>query len=379
MTSVASVYGASGECGRPWLLVRDPSWPSPYFAELARHSRLAMESVPDLDDVAARPGPPGVINLHRLKRLYRGPDGSRTAEAAKVMLARLRRLRSAGWAVVWTVHNLLPIDGGAPTRADHLAAHGVLRLADAVVAHTHADAAHLRTLTSAPVTVAGWGGLSAPDRSEPLALWISELLARMRATALPVLILGNLTAYKDLPATTRAFLTSSDHAHLYVVGAERETGVTDTLRALAHEADGATSGAAGGRGRLHVHPGLVPADAVHELYRAAAVALCPYRADGPWQFFTKVLHPSSVGTAVAFGTPVIAPNLPAIREITTGTPRQLYPLDRGPGPALTDTALAELRHRAGDIPPSPGDGGAARWRAIGAAYAHLNTSLWDNS
>lgn len=382
MTSMISADGTDdthGGCRRPWLIIRDPSWPSPYFAELHRHTRLPMESAPTLADVATRPGPPGVINLHRLKRLYRGPDGSRTVGAAEVMLTQLRYLRSAGWAVVWTVHNLLPIDGGAPTRADHLAAYGVLDLADAIVSHTRADAAHLRTLTSAPVTVAGWGGLSAPDVPEPLPPWISRVIGQMRSTTVPVLILGNLTAYKDLPATVRAFLAAAGRAHLHIVGPEREPGLTDTLRAVARETDSLPNRAGTDTGgRLHLHPRRIPADAVHELYRAAAVALCPYRTDGPWQFFTKVLHPSSVATAVTFGAPVIAPDLPAIREITTGTPRQLYPLVRGAGSALTDTALAGFARHSTSMPVSPADGGAARWQDIGAAYTRLAKSLWDN-
>ncbi len=149
---------------RPSVVITNyPAWPSPYLRELHTHiTGLQPQFRPDRDALASWPGPPGVVNLHRLKRLYRNQAGDRTTAAAHRMLEQLAGLRAAGWAVVWTVHNLLPIDGPPPGEADHVAVHGVLELADAVIAHTHADATHLAALTDAPITVAGWAGLSPP-------------------------------------------------------------------------------------------------------------------------------------------------------------------------------------------------------------------------
>ncbi len=101
----------------PWVVICNyPAWPSPYFAEMERHFphalRLDFAAHPNM--LAKHPGPPGVINLHRLKRLYRKPSGQGTWAAAEVLVRRLETLRVAGWRIVWTVHNLLPIDGGPP-------------------------------------------------------------------------------------------------------------------------------------------------------------------------------------------------------------------------------------------------------------------------
>lgn len=351
---------------RPWVIITDyPTWPSPYFRELHAHTPdLAPEFTPHLHTLRNRPGPPGVVNLHRLKRLYRDGAGVRTVAAAEAMLTRLRTLRAAGWRVVWTVHNLLPIDGAPPGEADRVAAHGVLELADAVVTHTHADAHHLASLTRAPITVAGWGGLSHPVTTRPLPAPLADMVERMRAATPAVLVLGNLTDYKDLPATTRVFLEQTRRARLFIAGPERNPGLASDLE----------QSIAGHEGRVHLLPQRVQAQDVPALYAAADAALCPYYAGGPWEFFTRVLHPSSVGTAVASGVPVIAPDLPAIREMTNAHPHLLYPPHEGPITALA--ALDEHRFP----PPASTDRqqGAARWRNIGAIYAHLAAELWQN-
>lgn len=336
----------------PWVVVSDyPAWPSPYFAELERHApaRLRLEFASRLEDLDGRPA--GVVNLHRLKRLYREADGTRTLAAAEAMLARLTALRRAGWRVVWTVHNLFPIDGGPPGEADRRAAYGVLDLADAVIAHTRADACHLATLTRAPVTVAGWAGLTAGTSAVPPR--VRELAARITEAPVSVLMLGNLTAYKDVAATVRAFASRTRTSHLFVVGPSRGEDVAGLT----------------GVDRVHLHLERVPPEHVHALYRAADAALCPYRADGPWEFFTRVLHPSSVGTAVAFGTPVIAPDLPAVAEMTAGHARWLYPPGTGPGAALAlaEAEAARLSRRTAD--------GTYRWQAVLAAYERLAQRL----
>ena len=349
-------YEKIGSAPRPWVVISDyPSWSSPYFAELERYAP------PDLHltfsgglDLSAFPGPPGVINLHRLKRLYQSTDGRRTRVAADAMLRRLAELRTAGWKMVWTVHNLMPIDGASSCSPDRYVTDGVLALADAVLTHTHTDARHLRSLTRAPVTVTGWGAPT-PDPGPPPAS-VDALAHRMAAAPFAVLVLGNITAYKNLPAVMDDFVAATRRAELFVVGPSRDQELVDDLARRA--------AAAGGRGPLQ--PERIPAGHIHRLYRGADVALCPYRADGPWQFFADVLHPSSVGTALSYDTPVIAPDLPAIREMTAGRPARLYTTAAGLAAALS--AAENLpRNPAQRFPADP----AKRWRSIGAVYAQM--------
>ncbi|MGW0350325.1 glycosyltransferase [Streptomyces anthocyanicus] len=342
---------------RPWVVISNfPAWPSPYFAELERYAPpvLRLEFAADLDALASLPGPVGVVNLHRLKRLYQEPGGRRTRRAAEATLQRLQTLRTAGWKIVWTVHNLLPIDGQPVRAADRYTADGVLTLADAVVTHTHADAEYLRTLTCTPVTVAGW---AAPTPVPgPVPAPVDALARHMAAVPFAVLVLGNVTAYKNLPATVDTFTRATRRAHLFLAGPSRDPDLTDVL----------TRRAAASAGRVHLYPQRVPPGHAHVLYQAADTALCPYRVDGPWDFFTRMIHPSSVGTALASGTPVIAPDLPAIREMTAGWSARLYAPDAGPGPALVGAEHTPTApETCSALDP------ATRWRAIGAAYVRL--------
>lgn len=341
-----------------WVVVSNyPAWPSPYFAELCRHApaELPLAFAPHLDCLPLRPAQPGVINLHRLKRLYRSPDGRSTPAAAKAMLEQLSVLRDGGWRIVWTVHNLLPIDGGPPTDADWHAALGVLGLADAVVTHTRADAAYLARLTRAPVTVAGWAGLTASADAGPPPEPVRELAVRLRAASFSVLVVGNLTAYKGLPAVVRDFAVHTRDARLLIAGPSRDDTLTGEIRSVARAVGS----------RIQLYPHRVPPEHVHHLYRVADAALCPYRIDGPWEFFTKVLFPGTVATALAFGTPVIAPDLPAITEMAAGHPARLYPAALGPGSAL---AAAEAAPPTGSLPTADG---TARWRTVTATYQQM--------
>ncbi|MEU9887574.1 glycosyltransferase [Sphaerisporangium sp. NPDC051011] len=347
-----------------WVVIRDPAWPSPYFGELERHAPAGfpLSCAAALDALPARPTKPGVINVHRLKRLYREPDGQRTLDAAKAMLEQLAALREGGWRIVWTVHNLLPIDGGPPSDADWYAALGVLGLADTVLTHTCADAVYLSRLTKVPVVVAGWAGLSAPADCGPEPGPVGELTGWLRAASYAVLVVGNLTAYKDLPAVVGAFTGHTRRARLLVAGPCRDEVLAAELRDAAR---------AGG-GRVRVYPHRIPPEHVHGLYRAADAAVCPYRVDGPWEFFTQVLYPGSVGTALAFGTPVIAPDLPAISEMTAGHPALLYPTADGPGRLLASAETVPRSHA-----PRPVADSAARWHAITATYQRMFEQLTE--
>jgi hypothetical protein len=356
----------------PWVVITDyPAWPSPYFAQFARYAPAELglifrRNLGELDALTDHePCRPGIVNLHRLKRLYRAPDGSRSSAGAMAMLERLDYLRLAGWRVVWTIHNLLPIDGGPPQQADRAAADGVLELADAVICHTNADAAFLRTrVVDDRVVVAGWAGLPTQTEAAPEPA-VAALAERMRRTPISLLLLGNLTAYKDLPAALEQFTATTTKAEFFVIGPTRDAELAQRLRLLANHSGG----------RVHVEVRRVEPDQAGHLYGAATAAVCPYSVAGPYAFFADVLHPSSVGTAVVFGVPVVAPTLPSVLEMTAGHPRVLYPPDAGPGEAFTtvesvartpEWSLQGRRAAADD---------AIRWRRITDTYMRLKAEL----
>ena len=352
---------------RPWVIITDyPRWPSPYFAHLHRHTpqSLPLTFRPDLAGVHELQ-PPGVLNLHRLKRLYHDPaHGARTPQAAAELLTTLTGLRQAGWRLVWTVHNLKPIDGDAATGIDNAVTQGVLDLADIVLCHTSADAVALRCRTSADVRVVGWAGLDDPE--QPPSRVLAELVTLMRGHPLVFLLMGHITRYKDVPGTAAAFLAHTTHARLVIAGASHDPAILAELRRATADA---------GR-RVIWHPHRVSPQQAGHLYAAAHAAVCPYRTDEDFGFFADVLHPSSVTTATCYQVPVVAPGLPAIEEITRGRPRWLTPARDGLGPALAaaEAALMSPAHADMSAHRPPSDS-ATRWQRIGRIYQALAAEL----
>lgn len=352
------------EARPPWVIIADyPRWPSPYFAHLERYwpTGLPLAFRPGLGDLdpARRPG---VINLHRLKRLYRDPGtGAPAMPAARDFLTRLAALKQAGWRVAWTLHGLLPVDGPPPGPADHAVSAGALELADAVLCHTRADARALETRTRARAWVVGWSCLDPPG--QPPAPEIAALAVEMRRQPLAFLLLGNLTAYKDAPAVASAFLSRTRRACLAVAGDCRDPRAARALER-----------AAASGGRILLHPRRVDPGQAGHLYAAAHAAVCPYRTDGRYNFLADVFYPGSVGTAAGFGVPVIAPALPAIEEITVGQPHWLSRPD--PPTALGDAMAAAESNLLGLAAADDTRAGraagtsAARWQQAAATYDH---------
>ncbi len=353
---------------RRWVVVTDyPRWPSPYFSHLHRHAprTLPLAFCPDLAGVSAM-YPPGVLNLHRLKRLYHDrAQGARTPQAAAELLARLNGLRQAGWRLIWTVHNLLPVDGDATTDADRIVTEGVLDLADIVLCHTLADGASLRSRTGADVRVVGWAGLD--DPGQPPSGAVAELVSHMRRKAPVFLLLGHITRYKDVSATAASFLTHTTRARLIIAGASRSPAISADLNHVIADS----------RGRIAWYPHRIPPEQAGHLYAAAHAAVCPYRTDDGYVFFTEVLHPSSVTTATCYQVPVIAPDLPAIEEITRGRLRWLAPARGDLGPALAAAEAALMPPESADGPPDrrPANDSADRWKRIGQIYQALAAEL----
>lgn len=125
-----------------------------------------------------------------------------------------------------------------------------------------------------------------------------------------VVVLGHLRPYKGV---AEALPAASPDIVITVLGAADQNIRAELLTVAAE------------------HPGRVrtffsrvePLHAGYVMSRATAL-LCPYRVEPPYDYFAKILHPSSVGSAVSLGVPVIAPDVPAVREMTTGHPSWLY-------------------------------------------------------
>lgn len=173
-----------------------------------------------------------------------------------------------------------------------------------------------------------------------------------------MVIVGNLTPYKDLPAIIDAFTTHTRRARLLVAGPCRTPSLAEHLAAQER--------AGGGRIRLHLD--RIPPEHVRTLYRAASAVLCPYRAESERAFFRHVLYPASGSTALASGTAVIAPDLSAIAEMTQGRRAWLYPAPTGAGPLLA--AAESILPLCAALDSAPADA-SRQWRVITTTYERI--------
>ena len=160
----------------------------------------------------------------------------------------------------------------------------------------------------------------------------------------------------------RTFLDSTDISKLVVAGRPADPGTVDCLAKLA----------GGARSRVLLHAEHVPPGNARVLCRAATALVSPYRTDGPFEFFRLVLHPSSVSMATGFGTPVVAPDLPSVRELTRRpSPR---PLPRQPpAPAALLSLLDTGKRPRGQttLQEAP----ASRWASVALVYQRLAAEM----
>jgi beta-1,4-mannosyltransferase len=355
----------------PWIAITDyPTWPSPYFQQLdeALPTSFGLAFQPSLDEITRRFERPGferppVVNLHRLARLYRGSDGRPDRGRAAAMITRLDEVLAIGGRLVWTVHNLLPIRVQDADPLDERVTSAVLARADALIAHTVSDARALRGMRpGATVMVGGSAGLDAiPER--PATAQITRLADQLGQASTGVLMLGNIDAYKGLPEISRVFLDSTAEARLVIAGRPADLPTVALLKELESRAGG----------RLALHADYVPPGNARLLCQAATALLCPYRADGPFEFFRRALHPSSVSMAAGFAVPVIAPDLPSIRELTEGNPRALY---ASAEQAAQLFARLDTGERPWDAPPPrPVPVPVNRWPGVAQVYLRLAAEL----
>ena len=282
---------------------------------------------------AAFEGGPKILHLHWDDRIFGRADGAEANEAHRAaVLSDLRRFRSGGGRILWTIHNGRPQTEG--DRAAFEAGRRALAdLADAVHVHTAEAARHMTTT---------WG---VPDD-------------RLHVVPHP----SYLGVYEDEAATLARPLPASDlRAFLFFGMLRRSKGLVKLKRATARlaERDLPFRLALCGKAfrlqlklvrRIAEHPGVttrtdrVPDDEVAGLFGAAQVFLAPYD-----DLFTS----GAIMLAQTFGLPVIGPDTPAMRDLTAeGNRAFLYPPDDARGLykrmkraiGMPDRRLA--RHRA---------------------------------
>lgn len=287
-----------GEPGQEGILLAytPPARVNPFQALLYSrgiHHGVATVPVKSISGLTELPWPGRVVcHLHWLASVLAGVETP--AEADDVVarfVGELDAVRARGHHVVWTAHNVLPHD------ARHLEHEIALRRA--VIAA--ADAIHVMTddtvqLFREHVTLPEHKVFHVPHPTYAGAYpdFVSREEARSELSARPdevvFLLFGSLQPYKGLEELLAAFeelaaRRPSRPVRLVVAGNAPDESFGAALRVWAAGHDDAT---------FEISP--IPIEDVQYFYRAADVAVLPYR---------RALNSGAAMLAVTFGVPVL--------------------------------------------------------------------------
>lgn len=245
------------------------------------------------------------------------------------LLIRLRRARSRGTKVVWTVHNLHPHENPHPwlekifwrlflANVDgciHLSESGrmqavqrfpgIARIPNAVVPHPH------------------YRGLY-PDSSDRQQ---ARQILGLESDAKIALFLGQIRPYKNVPELIQTFRAIDDpDMRLVIAGWPREKQLRRHIQ-----------GAADGDARVHLHPEFVPNDRIQYYLRAADIMVAPYR---------DILNSGTALLALSFDRPILAPSKGSLTELQTIVGKNWIKLYSGDmQPDILGSTLEEAHHQ----------------------------------
>lgn len=338
---------------RPAVLAYFPPDPgNPFQALLYRQAGaagVAPVAMPSLDHLEALAGLRGigvdvVLHLHWLRRVTQGATDDADAHArVAACIARLDAFLAAGGHIVWTAHNVLPHDTAFPD-ADVALRQGVVdrALLVHVLAAGTAEAIGDRyrlppadRIVHVPHPSYRGAYPEGPSR-EQARLWLG-----IGPTERVDAFVGAIRPYKGLGELLEAFdevAAAGRPRRLIVAGSPDGSAEMDALvdACLAHP------------NVLLFAERLAPEDLATVL-RAADVAVLPYR---------DALNSGVLSLALTFGLPVVAPDIPGVRELVDERVAALFrPGEPG--------ALADAVRRADER-----IGPAATTRALEIAAAH---------
>lgn len=225
--------------------------------------------------------------------------------------------------LIWTVHNVVPHEGYAPlvgTRFLRLLARSSSRILVHFDQTRETVARAFRSSGKIAVTpAAAFGHAHGPPIGRAEAR--TSISDRLTDDAMLFVQIGSLRRYKQPATTVLAFRdVAPPSAMLFVAGPCEDDSI---------EAE--VTRAAGGDPRILLRFGRLTDGELVAALCAADWSISPY---------LRIDNPGAVNVSVAYGCPVIAPAFPSVREMTTGHPSILYPLDGESRQRLADAIVA---------------------------------------
>jgi glycosyltransferase involved in cell wall biosynthesis len=281
----------------------------------------------------------GFLHFHWPESLYRfgrGPARLRPLlSRAKITLfaARLAAARLLGYRLVWTIHQVFPHESLDRT-LERRGARLLARSCDLLVAHDQwtAEQARSELESQREIVVVPHGSyIGAYPEGRSRSEVRNEL--DLPPDSFVFLCFGELRGYKEIELLLAAFsATPLPEARLIVAGNAKVPSVGSAVRA-----------APANDSRILSMLGFVPEERVTELFHACDAAVLP-RGDAGTS--------GSLVLALSMGLPVIAADVPTVRELTRGgeagwlfRPHDLSSLRTVLELAVSDPSAADVRSR----------------------------------
>lgn len=234
-----------------------------------------------------------IAHWHFFDELTQRPSPLATAARTLAFIGLLRAMRARGAGLIWTAHNIEPHELRHARWATR-AYEAICDQSHAIIAHSAAAAELLRAryAVRGPIAVIPHGsyvGLHGPRRDRRA----SRAELGIAGAGFIALALGTLRPYKGLELLLEAWRGST--GRLIIAGQAKDQEYAAMLAARA----AATPGA-------EFRPGFIPDEALSAWLAAADVVVLPYR---------KLLTSGVLLWALSYGTPVVAPDVPPVREL----------------------------------------------------------------
>lgn len=234
-----------------------------------------------------------VAHWHFFDELTQQPSSLGTMTRTLTFMTLLRAMRWRGTRLVWTAHNIEPHELRHPRWAER-AYLTMFQYADMVLAHSDAAAALLRAryAPATPIRVIPHGayvGLHGPR----LPKATSRTALGLPTEAFVALNLGTLRPYKGLELLLEAWQGLT--GYLLIAGGVKDAAYAEQLQRRAAPLAG-----------VDLRLNFVPDADLPLWFGAADVVVLPYR---------KLLTSGILLWALSYGVPVVAPDVPPVREL----------------------------------------------------------------
>lgn len=297
-----------------------------------------------------------VLHWHFFDELTQQPTQTATAIRSFSFIALLRLLRGHGVKLVWTAHNLEPHELRYARWAQRCY-QAMVHNAHQIIVHSQSAAQLLNQhypAAAAKTSIIAHGayvGFYGPRLEQAAAREVLQL----KPTGFLAVSLGTLRPYKGVELLLEAW--PAKLGQLEIVGAVKDPAYVQQLQALANSAT------------ITIRPTFITDALLPAWFGAADVVVLPYR---------KTLTSGMLLAALSYAVPVIAPDLPPVRElIRDGENGFLFEVNN---PA----SLAAALHRAAEHPDRQSlrqhalqTVQALDWTQIATQTAHVYRSLFE--